>query len=379
MNPLKLTLCLLSCAAIGGQSLPPAFAQQTLNVSDSRQVPVRLNADAYVARQKISLAPTKFFVIEFPPDDDTLFVTLQDENALKMDDAIKSAKNSKLPIVIRAAADWNTKSESTTVMIQMASGAVLMLDVSPAPTARTSIDRVVWQYSLEAARRARQFSLSLVDSAPNAEQNAVSSNERVADSAMSGATSADFRETFPPEKNILAASNRNISVNLAADPERSPTKSASEVVKAEKAAANALNDVSAISFGFRKPSGKGHHDFDIAALPSRWINNGVWTLSVIAVRNKSKNSLQLVSLPSLQIEMTGKKRQSLNNEPLAALAVKTSATQLPLILQPNEVVYFSFVYPTPVLSTNQQLLVLVAQTNAADSPAYLPLRPGASF
>ena len=341
MKRLPVLLTLLLCFGICFSAMSDVFAQSKL---DARQTVIEMRPFDYQARASIRLAPQKFFVIDFPPSDSTSFVTIQDDAALKMDDALKQAQNPKLPIVIRAGEGWNSSAAPTSLVVQMQSGAVLMLEISPAATAENSVDHLLWRYNMDAARVARETALSL----PTAPDNK---------STELGAPGG-------------AVSPGNEAIMVVAAP-----------AAPDAIAADALSSANTVSGGiFPQFQAADNADFILSSPSSRWVEAGKWTVTVVAVKNKSENALQLVNTPTLQIETTGtKKKESINNQTVTPLAVRTTAARAPIVLERGAVVYFSFVYETPVLGVNQRLLFAVAQTNAADRPAYLPIRPGASF
>lgn len=93
---------------------------------------------------------------------------------------------------------------------------------------------------------------------------------------------------------------------------------------------------------------------------------------LIAVRNVSTESLKLVSgNPDLVVEMLDDQGKAINIESLHQLHTETSvaADSIPA----GATAYYAIAYTLPVLSTHQQIKVVVGQSTAADEPASIAL------
>lgn len=313
-------------------------AAPTLPDPDARRIIVMMTGTNYTASASVRLAPAKFFLVEFPPGDEIETVVSQDKLMVKMDDAFEREQNSTLPILLRAGAGWNKTPSASSVLVMMKSGAMLQIEVSPTLDPDSSVERVSWRYDPETAGRARRLAFE------------VPATKIVLQSEVA-------------EQNLQAESSPiNIALPAVFDPGLS----------AKNALARAVNESSA-NFSL---DAKSNPDIDLSTLPSEWTEGGRWTISVVGVKNKSSQQLQLVDAPRLVVENRNKKGESVNLENLDVPGRASSAAVSPVILQPGETIYFSLVYPTPVLGTDQGLKLLVTQTNAANNPAVASIRPG---
>lgn len=305
--------------------------------SDARRVVVMMTGTNYTARASVRLAPANFFLVEFPPGDEIETVVSQDKLMVKMDDAFEREQNSTLPILLRAGAGWNKTPAASSVLVMMKSGAMLQIEISPTLDADSSVECVSWRYNPETAGRARRLAFEVP------------------------ATNIVLQSEVEALQNSRSESPNPTAPSAVSDP----------VLSAKNALDRAMNTTANFAL-----ESKSNPDINLYTLPSEWAEGGRWTISVVGVKNKASQQLQLVDVPRLAIENKNKKGESVNLENLDVLGRASSSPASPVILQPGEIVYFSLVYPTPVLGTDQGLKLLVTHTNAANNPAVVNIRPG---
>lgn len=311
----------------------------TISESDPQHLVVLMTGTNYTARTSVRLAPAKFFLIEFPPGDEIETVVSQDSLMVKMDDAFERQQNSTLPILLRAGAGWNKTFATSSVLVMMKSGAMLQIEISPTSDVDSSVEYISWRYDPETAGRARRLAFEIP------------------------ATKIVLQSDGFAAQNEQAESPTQIVSPTASDP----------MLAARNALERATNPDLRSNFVLES---KSNPDIDLYTLPSEWTEGGRWTISVVGVKNKSPQQLQLVDVPRLVVENKNKKGESVNLENLDVLGRYSSSANVPVILQSGETVYFSLVYPTPVLGTDQGLKLLVTHTNAANFPAVARIRPG---
>lgn len=343
---------------------------------DFRAITIAMPGDAYAIRHKVSLAPGRYFVLEYPANDSISTITPQKRTLLLLDEALGGKPNSKQPIeikpgqpvIIRTGEDWSVDSEPTYLTVYMNSGAFLQLDILPIKDVFRSTDRISWRYNTELVARARATTLQ----APT-----IVDNTRVSEVNPAPVSTAAKGASFDSETSALVKVNFKKS-GAKTTPSEVKNNGADEQIKAKEIAETALVYAAHLKAPKNEKLYK-NFEFQIFGKPSYWANGGLWTVSVVGVKNRTINSLQLTDVPYLQIETTGKKGANLNTQPVYPIALQTSARNNPIILAPGELVYFSFVYKTPVLGINQTLSLSVSNTNAADAPTTFVLKPGASF
>lgn len=318
-------------------------------------------SDDYALQGSVQLSPKRFFLVEFPPGDEVLMATSNDSGLIRGDEAFEEKNDASIPLLFRAGVNWNKEKENASLVIMMKSGAVLNLEIKPTDEVANSVERVVWQYNPEQVSKVRNR--TLLTSAKNPEK------PNVAVSTNVGVSSQDGMVMVSADKDIIAL-NTDESLPFPESPDLEAGKLAQETLVG-------LDGDNFKSFPKEKPINE-NPDLLIAALLSQWVKNGTWTLSVVGVQNKSRNAVQLVDFPRLRISTKGEKGLSLNDETIKPLGLATSAVKYPIILRPNEIVYFSYVFVTPVLGSTQSLQALASHTNLADKPAIISIRPGGS-
>lgn len=345
--------CILLCLIVFNLTVN-VFAQ------DKKSVSIEMAADSYAVRGTVNLAPKRFFMVEFPVGDEVLTTASSDDDLIRGDESFVERNDGAIPLLFRAEKGWGAEKESVTILIMMKSGAVLNLEVQPVANLSESNDRVLWKY--QPGKVASTRSKTMTQLQPRAVENRIAENEVI---------EADANGT------ILVSASKEVDL-LPLKPQDVPPMPASTDAEAEKLAREMLLGLETENFSaFPKDKPLAENpDLTIAALSSQWVRNGTWTISVIGVQNKSRNAVQLVDFPRLRISTRGDKGQNLNDETIIPLGVATSSKTFPVILQPLEVVYFSYVFKTPVLGSTQNMQVLATHTNLADKPAIIIVRPG---
>ena len=90
-------------------------------------------------------------------------------------------------------------------------------------------------------------------------------------------------------------------------------------------------------------------------------------LVVVAVRNSTTSNLRLLQgSPELQVQTLDKDGNNLLTSKLDIRYLETTA--LEGLVLPGSTTFYALVYKSPILGTNQKIRVVVAQTEAADTP-----------
>lgn len=327
---------------------------------DRKTVAVEMSGD-YSVRGSVKLSPKKFFMVEFPAGDEILTTASSDDDLIRGDESFEKRNDPTIPLLFRAEKDWGSDKEAVTLVIMMKSGAVLTLEVSPAASASESNDRVLWKYlpaKVAAVRNKMMTDVVVATEKNNDLPVAKMSNPGEGGMILVSATTADDPAPMTPQ-----------------DTPPMPESLDPEAEKLAQETLAGLEPENFVSFP-REKAIADNPDLTIAALKSQWVKNGTWTITVVGVQNKSRNNVQLIDFPRLRISTKGNKGQSLNDETITPLGVATSSQKYPIILPPTAVVYFSYVYRTPVLGSTQSMQVLASHTNLADKPAVIVVRPG---
>ena len=328
---------------------------------DTKTVTLEMTGD-YAQHSAVQLAPKRFFMVEFPAGDEVLATSSSDDEMIRGDDSFVEKNDPTIPLLFRAQKNWGLNQESVTILIMMKSGAVLNLEVSPVDNIASSNDRVRWLYDpVKIVAVRSQKSLPLTVAEQKVQQLAVKLDADVVQADGS-----------------VLVSSQTVSDPVPLGPDEIPPMPVSTDSTAEKLAREMLLGLEPENFAaFPKDKPLADNpDLIVSALSSQWVKNGTWTVSIIGVQNKSQNSVQLIDFPRLRISTKGDKGQNLNDETIIPLGVATSSKDFPVILQSRQVVYFAYVFKTPVLGSTQSLQVLATHTNLADKPAILVVRPG---
>jgi hypothetical protein len=126
--------------------------------------------------------------------------------------------------------------------------------------------------------------------------------------------------------------------------------------------------------------GENSHGLSVASLPVREFDSR-YQVVVFAVRNNKKNSLRILpGQPEIFVETVSSKGGLVTMDSVRKLATQTTAVDN--LIPGGGIVYYAVVYEAPVLGAKQDLRIAVAQTSAADEPAFLslnsPSRKGSS-
>jgi hypothetical protein len=119
--------------------------------------------------------------------------------------------------------------------------------------------------------------------------------------------------------------------------------------------------------GWTKPA----HGLALAAQQSTELKDS-FRVVVVAVRNASGEPLKLTpGNPDLTLEMLDDAGKVINVQSIKSLYQQVSDPSG--VIAAGKIVYYAIAYVPPVLGVQQQLRIVVAQTNAADEPASIAL------
>jgi hypothetical protein len=141
----------------------------------------------------------------------------------------------------------------------------------------------------------------------------------------------------------------------------------------ERLGQKAVADAASYKWDFGSPV----HGLAIGAQPTRILEDDGYRMDLIAVKNTLSAPISLVNLPSMLIETYEPKRErkknALNQERYPMDYIFHDLPRSALLLS-GATYYFAIVTKYPViLGVNQELKIVVAQTNAADEPVFLNL------
>ncbi|HRH40456.1 MAG TPA: hypothetical protein PKY82_02340 [Pyrinomonadaceae bacterium] len=325
-------------------------------------VHVRSVADRTI---RLGLAPGGVTIVEFPKDDFIYARHPGDENIVTIDEMIKTRGNPSDPLIFRPGQGFyvpNVKGKQipySQITVQMTSGAVFTFQIYPVKDLQKSATRVEVLYSVtDIIAERNKLNLPTNLNIPRE----INQTEDEKDN-KNGAASI-------PSDNLVKTENKDLIGENKTENEVLPKDTPEERISAF------TKKVVAEAAGYNWKFGTSVHGVALAAQKTLLLENAKYRLDLIAVKNTLNEPIRLVNLPSLVIETFEKEQRkgnALNQEPFPVFSITHNLPEDQLI-QPNSVYYFAIVANYPViLGVNQDLKVSVAQTNAADSPAYLNL------
>lgn len=325
-------------------------------------VRVRSIADRTI---RLGLAPGGVTIVEFPIDDFIFARHPGDENIVTIDEMIKSRVNPSDPLIFRPGQGFQVPNKSnkmpySQITVQMVSGAVFTFQIYPVKDLQKSATRVEVLYSVQdiiAERRKLNLPTNLNIS----------------------------RQIKEPEKELQVnekpeIESRSNQSNPANDESKTEIYGDEVKLRKEEMERAIIADFSRKVIGEAPKDkwkfGNSTHGLALAAQKTLLLENAKYRLDLIAVKNTLSEPLRLVSLPNLVIETFERERgkgNALNQENVPVFLLIHSLPS-DFLIQPNSVCYFALISKYPViLGLNQELKISVAQTNAADSPAFLSL------
>lgn len=324
-------------------------------------VRVRSVADRTI---RLGLAPGGVTIVEFPKDDFIYARHPGDENIVTIDEMVKTRGNPADPLIFRPGQGFYVPNEKgkqipyAQITVQMVSGAVFTFQIYPVKDLQKSATRVEVLYSVKEIMAERE-KLNLPTNLNLSRQINQSDEEKAAEKRTALISSETSVQAKSKETEEVESQNPNSEKDT---PEEQIDAFAKKIV------GEAAN--------YQWKFSSSIHGISLAAQKTLLLENAAYRLDLIAVKNTLNEPLRLVNLPILVIETYEKEQRkgnALNQEPCPVFSIVHNLPEDQLI-QPNQIIYFAIVTAYPViLGINQELKVSVAQTNAADSPAYLNL------
>ncbi|MGI8544502.1 MAG: hypothetical protein ACR2MD_13660, partial [Aridibacter sp.] len=264
------------------------------------------------------------------------------------------------------------RNPSATIILQMRSGLILILEFVPVSDLRKNAHRCVINYNRDeviAARRSAGLAYNLgEDVKPTDGRNTRASSKLV------GSTTNETIEEITDETDAQTVRLASLELNRGAVSRKNDKKS-KQIPKTglelsrlvNKKLADCLKNPAKNLGGFSDVS----NGLSLAVSPVTEID-AEQRLVIIAVRNNAVANLRLVpGTPELQIQTADDKGNALQTERLERTYVET--TSFEGLIQPGSTVYYALVYNAPVMGASQRLRVLVSHREAADTPTTVVL------
>ena len=362
-------------------TMAPAPAAAEFFVGEAR---VNVTKDETVVR--LAMAQHGSVLIELPANDGPRYIIPGDPEMATVDQ--KALERNKRAIVVRPGEQFLPPPRSTrartpaaTVTAQMRSGLVVTFLFYPVEDLAQNVHRCVLTYSRDevvARRRAAGLPVNLDGVAERGEITAQSA----ATITISVENPQDVKIENTP---VTLAPTPTTSLSPAENDSLDLTKPVSEAVRVgTNAPANASVAVrkstpalvhDTLQEAIKKPKQfkkwtKPVHGLSLAIVQPAVGFEGVAVL-LIAVKNKSSDSLKLAGSPDLLLEMLDEQGKSINLQSVKPLSLE--ASDAAGVIAVGATVYYALAYRAPVLTTRQQLKVVVAQAQAADEPVSIKL------
>ena len=346
---------------------------------------VNVTKDETVVR--LAMAQHGSVLIELPANDGPRYIIPGDPEMATVDQ--KALERNKRAIIVRPGEQFlpplrnvRARVPAATVTAQMRSGLVVTFLFYPVEDLAQNVHRCVLSYSRDevvARRRAAGLPVNLDGVAERGEITAQSAatitvsiedpqNEKpdvVVTPVPLASPSASPQDSSRPDVTKSAPDSLivRVSVPVGSSEDQKPVAPiaiAREALQAAIAKAkqfkNWTKPVHGLSLALQQPAAR---------------DDGT-ALVLIAVRNKTSESLKLApGSPDLLLEMLDEHGQSINLQSVKPLEL--AASDQSGIVAAGATIYFALAYRSPVLTTRQQLKVLVAHANAADQPALITL------
>ena len=365
-------------ASVPETSLPPA----EFFVGEAR---VNVTKDETVVR--LAMAQHGSVLIELPANDGPRYIIPGDPEMATVDQ--KALERNKRAIVVRPGEQFlppprsaRARTPAATVTAQMRSGLVVTFLFYPVEDLAQNVHRCVLTYNRDEVvtrRRAAGLPVNL--------DGVAERGEIIAQSAATITISVENPEELKIE---------NTPATTAPTPAASPSPAELEKPDITKpkpgsvsAAANATGGDSAASAKaastlthdalqefIKKPKQfknwtKPVHGLSLAIVQPPVSSDGLAVL-LLAVRNKSSEAMKLApGSPDLLLEMFDERGQSINLQSVKQLSLEGGDPAG--VIAAGATVYYALAYRPPVLTTRQQLKVVVAQASAADEPVSIKL------
>ena len=367
-----------------GTSAAPTLASSDFFVGEAK---VDVTKDETVV--KLAMAQHGSVLIELPANDGPRYIIPGDPEMGTVDE--KALEKNKRAIVVRPGSlfvsppnNRRAHSPAATVTVQMRSGLVVTFLFYPVEDLAQNVHRCVLSYNRDevvARRRAAGLAVNLDN---NIQERREQTGQSAAPISISVETPEDNKpsEKGPSEK-VSPISNQTETGAKPKESDRPAPFAAVSNTEGEKTGKTITisdrpqtltHDV--LSQAIKKPSRfknwtKAAHGLSLSVIQQNDPKNG-FQVMVVGVKNNSNDALKLTTgSPDLLIEMLDEQGKPVNVESIKKLHTETSDSTG--ALPPKAIVYYAIAYTSPVLGVNQQLKVVVAQTDAADEPASVKL------
>ncbi len=350
------------------KTLPPTAVSETQAPAEFFVGEARVNVTKDETVVRLAMAQHGSVLIELPANDGPRYIIPGDPEMATVDQ--KALERNKRAIVVRPGEQFlpplrstRARTPAATVTAQMRSGLVVTFLFYPVEDLAQNVHRCVLSYSRDevvARRRAAGLPVNL--------DGVAERGEITAQSAATITISVENPQDVKIENNPVAPA----PTLTAPSP---PTPAENEKPEgAEKTAPSMVHD--ALQEAIKKPKQfknwtKPVHGLSLAILQPAARSEGVAVL-LVAVRNKSSDILKLApGSPDLLLEMVDERGQSINLQSVKQLSLEVSNKSE--VIAAGATVYYALAYRPPVLTTRQQLKVVVSQASAADEPVSIKL------
>ena len=331
-------------------------------LSGEVSVAVRANENPLI---RLGLAQHGVTLVEFPANDRFFAINPGNPDLVTIEDS--PTKETDHFFVMRAGTSFlaagNTGPPPTTsLIVQMTSGMVVTLLLTPVREIERNAHRCVITYDRESVINSR----------------------RAAGLAVQLDRREEAKQSKPTASSVRFAPSNEASVQPAVAPVAPATPSAATATASPANSTNSATAVSALSVvaetqfepDYELDRGnwsRAHHGVALAAQTR--ILNAQQRQVAVTVRNTTNKPIQLVpGHPELYVQTLDGKQRVLQAEQV--LAVKFEAEDATGLLAPRESLRYVITYAAPILGAKQRLSVIVAQTNAADEPTVVELTAG---
>ncbi|HYX27240.1 MAG TPA: hypothetical protein VE863_01640 [Pyrinomonadaceae bacterium] len=337
---------------------------------------------------RLAMAQHGSVLIELPASDGPRYIIPGDPEMATVDE--KALEKNKRAIVVRPGslfvsppANRRAHSPAATVTVQMRSGLVVTFLFYPVEDLAQNVHRCVLSYNRDevvARRRAAGLPVNLDN---NIQERREQTGQSPAPFSISVDTSEDTKPADKTTPQVSPISNQTEAAVRPKEPATPQPTPADSAMKSEKPVATIpSSDVvqtfthEALSQAIKKPSRfknwtKAVHGVSLSLIRQDDPKNA-FQVVVVAVRNNSAETLKLTpGSPDLLLQMVDQTGKPLNLESVKTLHIESSDSSG--AIAPKSTAYYAIAFSSPVLGVNQELRIVVAQSNAADEPASIKL------
>ena len=330
-------------------------------LSGEVSVAVRANENPLI---RLGLAQHGVTLVEFPANDRFFAINPGNPDLVTIEDS--PTKETDHFFVMRAGTSFLSAGSSapptTSLIVQMTSGMVVTLLLTPVREIERNAHRCVITYDREAVINSR----------------------RAAGLAVQLDRREEAKQSKPTASSVRFAPSNEASVQPAVAPVAPATLSASTATASPANSTNSATAVSTLSV-IAETQFDPEYELDrgnwsrarhgVALCAQTRILNAQQRQVAVTVRNTTNKPIQLVpGHPELYVQTLDGKQRVLQAEQV--LPVKFQAEDETGLLAPRESLRYVITYAAPILGAKQRLSVIVAQTNAADEPTVVELTAG---